>query len=111
MHIYTQNNTINSGRARAVPGLGELYPGICLTSEKKARKNLSPILRLTQAEPSVGPLYMLPESAAITYSCTCKLTFVELSGPPQLDTTPEFSLGSWGCREGDVPKSRDNVQL
>ena len=26
---------------RAVPRLGELYPGICLTTEEKARKNLS----------------------------------------------------------------------
>jgi hypothetical protein len=29
------------GRVRAVPGLGELYPVICLTTEEKARKNLS----------------------------------------------------------------------
>jgi hypothetical protein len=29
------------GRVRAVPRLGELYPGICLTTEEKARKNLS----------------------------------------------------------------------
>ena len=26
---------------RAVPRLDELYPGICLTTEEKARKNLS----------------------------------------------------------------------
>ena len=26
---------------RAVPRLGELYPDICLTTEEKARKNLS----------------------------------------------------------------------
>jgi hypothetical protein len=26
---------------RAVPQLGELYPGICRTTEEKARKNLS----------------------------------------------------------------------
>jgi hypothetical protein len=29
------------GRVRAVPRLCELYPGICLTTEVKARKNLS----------------------------------------------------------------------
>ena len=29
------------GRVRAVPRLGVLYPGICLTTEEKARKNLS----------------------------------------------------------------------
>jgi hypothetical protein len=37
----TQNNTINSGRVRAVPRLCELYPAIYLTTEEKARKNLS----------------------------------------------------------------------
>ena len=31
----------NVGRVRAVPRLGELYPGICLTTEEKSRKNLS----------------------------------------------------------------------
>jgi len=29
------------GRVRAVPRLCELYPGICLTTEEKARENLS----------------------------------------------------------------------
>jgi hypothetical protein len=29
------------GRVRAMPQLGKLYPGICLTTEEKARKNLS----------------------------------------------------------------------
>ena len=29
------------GRVRAVPRLSELYAGICLTTEEKARKNLS----------------------------------------------------------------------
>jgi len=32
----------NVGRVRAVPRLGELYPGICLTTEEKAWKNRSP---------------------------------------------------------------------
>jgi hypothetical protein len=53
VHIYTQtvHRTIqnnqhteqhnNFGRVQAVPRLGELYPGICLTTEEKARKNLS----------------------------------------------------------------------
>jgi len=53
VHIYTQtiHRTIrnkqnieqhnNFGRVRAVPRLGKLYAGICLTTEKKARKNLS----------------------------------------------------------------------
>ena len=53
VHIYTQTvyRTIqnkqyieqhnNIGRVQAVPRLGELYPGICLKTEEKARKNLS----------------------------------------------------------------------
>jgi hypothetical protein len=52
VHIYiqTMHRTIqkqyieqhnNFGRVRAVPRLGKLYPGICLTTEEKARKNLS----------------------------------------------------------------------
>jgi len=46
IHRTTQNKQYieehkNSGRGRAVPRLGELYPGICLTTEEKARKNLS----------------------------------------------------------------------
>jgi hypothetical protein len=53
VHIYTQTTHRmiqnkqyieqhkNLGRVRAVPHLGGFYPGICLTTEKKARKNLS----------------------------------------------------------------------
>jgi len=53
VHIYTQTihrTTQNKqyieqhkrfGRVRAVPRLVELYPGICLTTEEKARKTLS----------------------------------------------------------------------
>jgi len=44
VHIYTQTihrTTQQFGRVRAVTRLGELYPGICLTTEEKARKNLS----------------------------------------------------------------------
>ena len=57
IHIYTQTihrttqnkqfmeqhkRTIkNTGIVRAVPRLGELYPGIRFTTEEKARKNLS----------------------------------------------------------------------
>jgi len=37
---YTEQHKL--GRVRAVPRLGELYPGICLTTEEKAQKNLSP---------------------------------------------------------------------
>jgi len=53
VHIYTQTvhrttqskqyieQHNNFGRVRAVPRLGKLYPGICLTTEEKAWKNLS----------------------------------------------------------------------
>jgi hypothetical protein len=53
VHIYTQavHRTIQNkqyieqhnifGRVRAVPRLGWLDPGICLTTVEKARKNLS----------------------------------------------------------------------
>jgi hypothetical protein len=46
IHRSTQNKQYieqhkNFGRVRAVPRLCELYPGICLTTEEKARKNLS----------------------------------------------------------------------
>jgi len=52
VHIYTQTmhkttqkkqyieQHKNFGRVRAVSGLCELYPGIWLTTEEKARKNL-----------------------------------------------------------------------
>jgi hypothetical protein len=43
-HLHTdstQNDTVNFGRVRVVPRLCELYPGIYLTTEEKARKNLS----------------------------------------------------------------------
>jgi len=52
VHIYTQTThrtTQNKqyteqhkhfGRVRAVPRLCEFYPGICLTTEEKARKTL-----------------------------------------------------------------------
>jgi hypothetical protein len=54
VHIYTQNNSQNNAQhkqcieqhkkfwsVRAVPRLCGLYPGICITTEEKARKNLS----------------------------------------------------------------------
>jgi hypothetical protein len=46
IHRTTQNKQYieqhkNCGRVRAVPRLGELCPGICPTTEEKARKNLS----------------------------------------------------------------------
>jgi len=50
VHIYTQTihrttqittNVEECGRVRAVSRLCEFYPGICLTTEEKSRKNLS----------------------------------------------------------------------
>jgi hypothetical protein len=45
VHIYTQTvhriQRKENWEVRAVPRLCELYPGICLTTEEKSRKNLS----------------------------------------------------------------------
>jgi len=46
IHRTTQNKQYieqhkHFGRVRAVPRFCGLYPGICLTTEEKARKNLS----------------------------------------------------------------------
>jgi hypothetical protein len=46
IHRTTQNKQYieqhnNFGRVQAVHHLGKLYPGICLTTEEKAQKNLS----------------------------------------------------------------------
>ena len=38
---YTEQHSSLSGRVLTVPRLCETYPGICLTTEEKARKNLS----------------------------------------------------------------------
>jgi hypothetical protein len=35
---------------RAVPRLWDLYPGVCVTIEEKARKNLSVAARTSQAD-------------------------------------------------------------
>ena len=40
-HLHTNNTQNNTTVVRAVPRLCKLYPGICLTTEEKARKNLS----------------------------------------------------------------------
>jgi hypothetical protein len=37
---YIEQHKNVTGIVRVVPRLGELYPGICLTSEEKARKNI-----------------------------------------------------------------------
>jgi len=39
--IRAQSGQTNWGRVRAMPRLCELYPGICLTTKEKPRKNLS----------------------------------------------------------------------
>ena len=69
MHIYTQTihrttqnkqyieQHKNFRRVRAVPTLGELYPGICLTTEEKARKNLSQFHAFFTSALNVGDWY------------------------------------------------------
>jgi len=57
VHIYTQTihrttqnkQHKNFGRVRNVPHLCGFYPGICLTTEGKARKNLSQVSRRVPA--------------------------------------------------------------
>jgi hypothetical protein len=38
---YIEKHNLLIGRVSTVPRLREVYPGICLTTEEKARKNLS----------------------------------------------------------------------
>jgi len=38
-----------------VPRLGEFYPGICLTTGEKARKNLTQVKKKPQSEYSMEP--------------------------------------------------------
>ena len=51
VHIYTQTEhrttqLTNLGRVLTVPRLRQLYPGVCLTTEGKARENLSQSSRI-----------------------------------------------------------------
>ena len=66
----------NFGRVRAVPCLGELYPSICLTTEEKARKNLSHssrTIRIYRPNKSarIRPCTMFPQPEA--WSTRCRL--------------------------------------
>jgi len=68
-HLYTnskQNNTINLGTVWGVPRLCELYRGICLTTQEKARKNLSQGIPATVTPPPLPlkQLAILTEVAA-----------------------------------------------
>jgi hypothetical protein len=68
IHRTTQNlSTIKKyGRVRAVPRLGELYPGICLTTEEKARKNLSQGSRtIRMSRTQAAEMYFLRAIATI----------------------------------------------
>jgi septation ring formation regulator EzrA len=54
---------------RAVPRLSEFYPGICLTTEQKARENLSQVKKnLSQAKKNLSQstVYILPKHPHIT---------------------------------------------
>jgi len=54
LHIYTkqyiEQPKSNFGRVWAVPGLCGFYPGICLTTEEKARKNVTQSSRRVPAD-------------------------------------------------------------
>ena len=57
VHIYTIHRTTqittNVERVRAVPRLCEFYPGICLTTEEKAWKNLSQVKKNLNVQNSI----------------------------------------------------------
>jgi hypothetical protein len=56
-------------RVRAVPRLCEFYPGICLTTEEKARKNHSKgkkPLRQDKKNVSQSTVYIIPKHLHIT---------------------------------------------
>jgi hypothetical protein len=63
-HKKQQNNTNNNqfGGVRTVPRLSEFYPGICLTTEEKARINLSQ----GKKNLSQSTVYILPKHPHIT---------------------------------------------
>ena len=73
-HLHTNNkqnntNTTYCGRVRAVPRLCEFYSGICLTTEEKARKNLSQGKKnLSQVKKNLcqSTVYILPKHPHIT---------------------------------------------
>ena len=52
-----------------MPRLCEFYPGICLTTEEKARKNLSQGKKnLSQVKKNLGTVYILPKKKTHTHT-------------------------------------------
>ena len=58
------------GRVPAVPRLCELYPGICLTTEEKARKNLSQGSRRVAAGTMKTVVFIIRETISKCIFCT-----------------------------------------
>jgi len=98
VHIYTQ--TIHRttqitteqhkfklcGRVRAVPRLCEFYAGICLTTEEKARKNLSQgekNLSQVKKNLSQSTVYILPKTPTHYKTLTNTHTLQNNIKPPQ----------------------------
>ena len=89
--ITTEQHKYNKcGRVRAVPRLCAFYPGICLTTEEKARKNLSQGKKnLSQVKKnlSYSTVYILPKSPthykALTNTHITKPTFSEFRLAPK----------------------------
>ena len=64
VHIYTQTIQRTTQKlVRAVPRLCGFYPGICLTTEEKARKTLSRKKNLSQVKKNLSQstVYILPK--------------------------------------------------
>jgi hypothetical protein len=78
-----QNNTNNKfGRVLAVTSLCEFYSGICLTTEGKARINLS---QGTATDSSVTPTAQVYEHHKPTFGCTANSEARGFSNEGQMD--------------------------
>jgi len=76
------------GRVRAVPSLCELYPGICLTTEEKARKNLSPDTQISKILSTSSLLKLLQTKHTSLPSCVTVRRLVHLHGEYLLIPSP-----------------------
>ena len=95
VHIYTQaihrttqnkqyiEQQKNFGRVRAVPCLGELYPGIYITTEEKARKNLRQGSRILGIQEN--KIFDKQISPHLMYVCPCIIYEIDERYP--LDAT------------------------
>ena len=90
---------------RAVPRLCEFYPGICLTTEEKARKNLRQGKRnLSQVKKNLSQstVYILPKHPHIT-----KPTHTHTLQNPHIHITKQYKTTTVEIKTNtvqDIPK-------